>query len=226
MVPGTTCAAQQALEERWFERMLERFGTDVYHFVICRLADDRRIGTIGLELIDTVNGNAALGIVVGEEGDRGAGYGTDAVNALVDLGFGEVRLERIWLDVYEGNDRAVRAYEKAGFAREAVLRKAAFHRGEHLDVIRMAILRDEWTALERPKAWDYEISDQARRWARTRSSRSIESRNGSVSSAGSASRTDSSDRRRRALEARSAAGPAARRPAAGRAAARGSRPSA
>jgi RimJ/RimL family protein N-acetyltransferase len=151
-----------ALEERWFERMLERFGTDVYHFVICRLADDRPIGNIGLELIDTVNGNAALGIVVGEEGDRGAGYGTDAVNALVDFGFGELRLERIWLDVYEGNDRAIRAYEKAGFAREAVLRKAAFHRGEHLDVIRMAILRAEWAGLERPKAWDYEISDRAR----------------------------------------------------------------
>ena len=146
------------LEEHWFERMLERFGTDSYHFVICRLADDRPIGTIGLEQIDYVNGSAGLGIAVGEEGDRGVGNGTDALNALVDFGFGELRLERIWLEVYEGNDRAVRSYEKGGFKHEGVMRRGTFHRGQFFDVIRMAILRDEWQALERPKAWEHDLS--------------------------------------------------------------------
>jgi RimJ/RimL family protein N-acetyltransferase len=35
------------LEEKWFERMLERQGRDGYHFVICRLDDDLPIGTVG-----------------------------------------------------------------------------------------------------------------------------------------------------------------------------------
>lgn len=149
------------LEERWFERLVEHFGSDVYHFVICELIDDRPIGTIGLEEIDQLNGAAALGIAVGDEADRGRGLGTDAVNAIVDFGFGELRLERIWLDVYEGNDGAVRSYEKAGFRREATMRRGTYHRGRHIDVHRMAILRSEWAALERPRAWDY-LTDASR----------------------------------------------------------------
>ena len=36
-------------------------------------------------------------------------------NAIVDFGFAELRLERIWLNVWTENARAQRAYEKAGF---------------------------------------------------------------------------------------------------------------
>lgn len=58
------------------------------------------------------------------------------------------------LHVYEGNDRGRRAYEKAGFHMEGTLRRARFSRGRHHDVHVMGLLRDEWEALPRPKAWD------------------------------------------------------------------------
>ena len=65
----------------------------------------------------------------------GKGYGTDAVRALVDFGFAELRLERVWLEVGTENPRAQRAYEKAGFIREATLRhdrsRVAIHRRPH-----------------------------------------------------------------------------------------------
>jgi RimJ/RimL family protein N-acetyltransferase len=144
------------LEERWFEQMLERQGKDALHFVICRLDDERAIGTIGLFEIDRDNGSAAVGIAIGELDQVGRGLGTDALNALVDFGFGELRLERIWLDVYDFNTRAVRSYEKAGFSLEGRLRRARFGRGEFHDVLRMSILRDEWAALDRPRSWQLE----------------------------------------------------------------------
>src|SRR5260221_9637670 len=55
----------QALEERWFEQVLERQGRDRWHFVVCLLADDRPLGAIELFDLDTTNGSAGLGIVIG-----------------------------------------------------------------------------------------------------------------------------------------------------------------
>ncbi len=131
-------------EEKWFERMLERQGKDAYHFVICLLKDDRAIGSIGFHDINQVDGNAAVGIMIGEPELWGQGLGTDAMDALLGFGFGELRLERIWLEVYDYNARARRSYEKCGFVHEGTLRRAIYRRGEYRDVHVMAILRDEW----------------------------------------------------------------------------------
>jgi RimJ/RimL family protein N-acetyltransferase len=139
----------EAAENAWFDRMLERQGTTDYHFVICLLADDRAVGTTGLHGIDHVNGSAEFGIAIGEKDEWGKGYGTDALQAICDFGFGELRLERIGLLVYEGNARGRRAYEKAGFTMEGTLRRAHFAHGRHEDVHVMSLLRDEWQAQPR-----------------------------------------------------------------------------
>jgi RimJ/RimL family protein N-acetyltransferase len=143
-----------AMEEKWFERRLEREGTDQYHFVICLLDEGTPVGAADLREIDLENGKAAFGIMIGEKEHWGRGYGTDALHALCDFGFGSLRLERIELDVYAGNQRAQRSYEKAGFRLEGTLRNAHFADGRHTDVLRMALLRDEWEALPRPRSWD------------------------------------------------------------------------
>jgi RimJ/RimL family protein N-acetyltransferase len=141
-------------EERWFERLQEKQGEDRWHFVICLLEDSRPIGTIGFFGIDTVDGNAGVGIMIGEKDLWGQGLGTDALDALVDFGFGTLRLERIWLEVYDFNPRARRSYEKCGFVLEGTLRHAVHRRGRFHDVHVMAILRHEWEALPRPRSWD------------------------------------------------------------------------
>jgi RimJ/RimL family protein N-acetyltransferase len=143
-----------ASEEKWFEAMLERQGKSDYHFVICLLADGRAIGTAGLHELDLASGSAAFGISIGEKDEWSKGYGTDALNAICDFGFGELRLERIWLEVYAPNARARRSYEKAGFTLEGTQRRAHFANGEHLDTHVMSLLRDEWRALPRQKSWE------------------------------------------------------------------------
>jgi RimJ/RimL family protein N-acetyltransferase len=146
----------EASEEQWFNEMTPREGKDAYHFVMCRLEDDKPIGTIGLFQIDQLNGNAGIGIGIGEKQLWGQGYGTDAMFALLDFGFGELRLERLWLEVYDYNARARRSYEKCGFVLEGIERHAIFKRGEYHDVHLMSILRDEWVAQERKKTWEYD----------------------------------------------------------------------
>lgn len=119
----------EAAEDQWFTQMLAQQGKDAYHFVMCRLEDDRPIGTIGLFSVDEVNGNAGLGISIGDKSLWGQGYGTDALFALLDFGFGQLRLERMWLEVYDYNERARRSYEKCGFVLEGTERHAIFKRG-------------------------------------------------------------------------------------------------
>jgi RimJ/RimL family protein N-acetyltransferase len=125
------------------------FGSDEYLFVICLLDGERPIGEASLFRLDRPNGSAELGIFIGEVDEWSKGYGTDAVNALVDFGFAELRLERISLNVWTENERAKRAYEKAGFVLEGTLRHDRYEHGAYTDGHVMSILRDEWLALPR-----------------------------------------------------------------------------
>jgi RimJ/RimL family protein N-acetyltransferase len=143
-----------AMEERWFEDILARQGQDAYFFVACLLADSRPIGTVSLFRIDRTNGNAGVGIMIGEKDLLGQGLGSAAMNAIVDFGFGMLRLERIWLDVYDFNERARRMYDRIGFSLEGSRRHGAYRHGKYIDEQLMSILRDEWTALPRKKSWE------------------------------------------------------------------------
>jgi RimJ/RimL family protein N-acetyltransferase len=130
-------------------RMVEQQARDAYSFVICLLDGERPIGDVSLFELDQAHGSAELGIYIGEPDEWGKGYGTDAVNAIVDFGFGELRLERIWLNVWTENERARRSYEKAGFVHEGTLRHDRYEGGRFTDGHVMSLLRDEWLALPR-----------------------------------------------------------------------------
>jgi RimJ/RimL family protein N-acetyltransferase len=145
----------KAMEEKWFEGMIERQGKEEYHFVICLLADGRAIGTAGFHHVNYEDGHASFGISIGEKAEWSKGYGTDALRAICDFGFGQLRLERIELDVYEPNARARRSYEKAGFVTEGTLRHAHYSEGRYQDVVRMALLRGEWEAQPRSRSGDH-----------------------------------------------------------------------
>ena len=93
-----------------------------------------------------MDGGAGLGLSIGAPADRGHGHGTDMLRALLWFGFGYLRLERIWLDVYDFNPDARRLYERVGFVHEGILRHAAFREGRYVDFHRMSILADEWRA--------------------------------------------------------------------------------
>jgi RimJ/RimL family protein N-acetyltransferase len=140
--------------EQFAQHILAQQGQTIWAFAICLLGDDKRIGTVNLRNLDRENGSAELAIVISDKSLQGQGLGTDALNCLVDFGFGELRLERIYLHVFDYNQRAQRSYLKAGFQTDAVLRRARFHHGQHHDVHVMSILRDDWLALERRRAWD------------------------------------------------------------------------
>jgi RimJ/RimL family protein N-acetyltransferase len=139
--PGPLSLAQ--VEQR-IARLTEDQGKGSFAFLICLADDERPIGEVMLMDIDRVNGSAEVGIFIGESAEWGNGYGTEAVGALVDFGFAELRLERIWLEVSAENPRARRSYEKVGFVGEATLRHDLWTGGRFIDGEVMSILHGEW----------------------------------------------------------------------------------
>lgn len=140
---------------RWLETRHERTQRgEGFYFVICPLQGDEFIGTTWLHHLDRLNGNGELAIFV-DRGHLGSGWGTDAAATVIDFGFGELRLERIHLNAYADNARAIRSYEKLGFVLEAQLRRAVWHHGGFVDAVVMGLLREEWAAQPRPKAWEF-----------------------------------------------------------------------
>ena len=82
--------------------------------------------------------------------EPGAGLGSVLLRAVLDRVYAETEVNRIDLDVFVGNDRARRAYEKAGFKVEGVLRD--YHRdgdGSFSDMWLMSVLRRDWERVAR-----------------------------------------------------------------------------
>lgn len=84
---------------------------------------------------------AAIGMGVAD-GRTGQGIGTALLRALLDSADNWLDLRRVELSVFADNVRAIRLYERHGFAREGTLRDYAFRDGRYVDVIAMARLHD------------------------------------------------------------------------------------
>jgi RimJ/RimL family protein N-acetyltransferase len=140
--------------EQFLQQLAGQERTGEVMFAICMLGSEAPIGNCGLRNVDRLNGSAEVAIAIVDPAQWSKGLGTDAMRVLVDYGFGEMRLERIWLRVFDYNPRAVRSYEKARFVKEVLLRHDRFHRGAYHDVHLMAIIRADWLADDRRRAWD------------------------------------------------------------------------
>ena len=56
-------------------------------------------------------------------------------------------LNRLWCEVFSSNDRVVSLHERFGSKVEGVLRQHIWKDGESYDVVRMAVLADDWPAI-------------------------------------------------------------------------------
>ena len=138
----------RAEEERWVESLPSRREEIVLAIEVREGERWVHIGNIGLHRIDWKNRTATLGIVIGERKYWGRGYGTEAVRTMVRYAFEELGLNRVELETFSFNARAIRCYEKAGFRREGIRRRALYRDGKFHDVILMGILKEEFTEVE------------------------------------------------------------------------------
>lgn len=92
----------------------KRKSNNSYIFAIRTLEDDKFIGIAGFENILWNNGTAVVFIGIGDESNKGKGYGEETMKMVLDFGFYELNLHRIQLDVLSYNTPAIKLYEKLG----------------------------------------------------------------------------------------------------------------
>jgi RimJ/RimL family protein N-acetyltransferase len=135
-----------------WEGIIRDPGLDLRYFAIEPVEGGQMVGACSLQHIDMRNRNAELSIFMVSNEGRGHGYGTEAVNLLMDYAFEVVRVDRLYLGVYEFNEAGLRAYERAGFRYEGRHRSALYYDGRYHDEWTMSVLREEWTRYRQPPA--------------------------------------------------------------------------
>ncbi|WP_406438582.1 GNAT family N-acetyltransferase [Streptomyces sp. NBC_01613] len=138
----------------WLRERVERDidDSDRDDFLVL-LPDGTPIGHVGLVDQDLADGTAEVVLLLAPE-HRGSGHGTDALDTVVDLAFGDLPLHRVQAVTHTENTAALAVLAKSGFVREGVRRSACLHRGRRYDVAVLSLLRPEWEALDRPRSWE------------------------------------------------------------------------
>ena len=111
-------------------------------FALHRLEDGQLVGCASLREIDLEHLQAELGYWIGVP-HWNRGYATEAAQAVLNLGFERLTLNRIYAHHMARNPASGRVLERIGMRCEGVLRQRVRKWGRFEDVVLYAILREE-----------------------------------------------------------------------------------
>lgn len=119
----------------------------IHGFDILEMDTDLLIGRCFLGSVDLVNRSARLGIVIGEKTHWDRGFGTEAIQLLLDYAFSILNLNSVNLGTYSYNERAIACYKKVGFKEVGRRREARIIDGKKFDALMMDILSSEYDVI-------------------------------------------------------------------------------
>lgn len=130
-------------EARWIEQAQQQMkDRKSFYFAMEKTEDDEFLGTLGVHDIDWLSRSARVGIAIHNPSNWGQGYGTEAMKVLIDFAWKSLNLRRLELSVHAFNKRAIRVYEKLGFAVFGTAHGRHFIDGEFVDTILMELIRN------------------------------------------------------------------------------------
>jgi len=109
---------------------------------IIETEDEVPIGICSLLNIDCINSTAEIRVILYAKNCWGRGYGYDTVKALTNYGLFEMNLNTLYVNIMEGNERAVKCFQKAGYEIEGVLYNRLIKEGQSKNLISMSIYKD------------------------------------------------------------------------------------
>ena len=125
--------------ERWFADLAQR--SDCVYFAIETTDQGRHIGNVWLWAIDARHRRAEVRIVIGTPDSAGRGFGSESLDLAARYAFDRLSLHKVFAQVLATNPRARRAFEKAGFELEGVLKADRWNGDGYVDVYALGRLR-------------------------------------------------------------------------------------
>jgi len=121
-----------------------RHTRDWVGFVMYHKLDKRPIGDIGLNHIDWVSRHANIFAMIGEPEYWGKGIVGEAAQLVLKYAFTELNLHKVRASVFSPNQRSLRAAEKLGLNKEAVVKAEMYVDGKYHDVHKWGLTKEEW----------------------------------------------------------------------------------
>lgn len=119
-------------------------GAETFCYKALDYETQQAVGHISLKL-DRRNESARIGkVLVGEDQMRGQNIGRQMIEAALEIAFGQLKLHRVSLGVFDFNHSAIACYEKAGFKKEGMLRDVRKVGRNYWSLWEMSILEEEW----------------------------------------------------------------------------------
>lgn len=140
---GTHRTFTAAEIERWAQT--RSYAADRIDLAIVERTTGRWLGEVVVNDWDPHNRSCGFRIAL-TRAARDQGYGTEATRLLVDYVFGVIDdplVNRVELEVFAFNPRAIRVYERIGFRREGVRRQALRWDDAYVDAVVMSIVRSD-----------------------------------------------------------------------------------
>lgn len=133
----------EEIDFKWYDNYISNRGNTIR----CSILNDKDqiIGLVSLTNMDRFNQTAIFHIMIGDSSNRAKGVGYYATNEILKHAFLDVNLNRVELSVLESNQRALALYDKVGFRREGIKRKAVYKNGTFVDLVIMAILKEDFS---------------------------------------------------------------------------------
>lgn len=108
------------------------------------IVNGKKIGQVNYNEIDSKNKKVELDIIIGTQENMGRGYSSDALKALMKYLFEKLNINKIWIEPRANNIRAIKAYKKIGFRKEALIRKEEYFEGKLVSRIRLRVLKKDF----------------------------------------------------------------------------------
>lgn len=131
-------------QENWFNNVVLNSQNNIM-FAIVNLDNNELIGACGLNYIDWVNRNADLSIYVGVDDlyidDK---FAPDATELLLEYGFNELNLHRIYVEIYDIDLKKQKLLETLNFTFDGLLRETHWTDGKWCNSLFYSILKEEY----------------------------------------------------------------------------------
>lgn len=101
----------------------------------------KHVGNISLQNIDTVNRSAEFAVIIGDKEFWGRGIGEEAGKLIIEQGFNQLNLHRIYCGTSEDNVAMQKLAVKLGFLEEGRQKEGLFKNGKYKDIIIFGLVR-------------------------------------------------------------------------------------
>lgn len=130
--------------KRMHEEGMETHRSSLYYFLIVNQEDNRIMGECGFHSWNKTHRRAEVFYHLREDSDKGKGYVTEALRAVLDFGFAQMQLNRIEALVADWNIPSVKLLQRYKFTKEGRMREHYLVNDTLEDSDCYALLKREW----------------------------------------------------------------------------------